>query len=150
MSSKKQRKKLRLQRTSVSQAQQKALKIKDPVKKNVPELIEEFRKMFSQCSNEEEFFEMLANSLFRAVNCNPRRGEYGPYWTPFEKIKEFFTAAASNKWQWYLNSSCKYVNFWVDTRDCACLISNREQKMISIEELMYQYRHDSETKKEQE
>lgn len=149
-SSKKQRKKSRSLADLNSISKVEVPKIKDPLKKSIPELVEEFREMFSKCENEEEFFTALATSLFRTVNCSPRKSEFGPYWTPFEKIKEFLTQMKSLKWRWPRNPSCKYVNFWMDTRDGACIISNRAEHMISFEELMYQYVYKSEEKKEKE
>jgi len=41
-------------------------------------------------------------------------------------------------WWWSRNSKCKYVSVRIDMRDGNCILSDRNGKRISVEDLKYQ------------
>lgn len=57
-------------------------------------------------------------------------------WQPVEPIIEMLGSAS---WTWVRNRRCKYVHLFVDTRDMRCLLRDRNQLRISMEDLRKQY-----------
>lgn len=45
-------------------------------------------------------------------------------------------------WGWYRNTECKYISLRVDMRDGHCVLMDREDNVITLEALQYQYRGD--------
>lgn len=45
-------------------------------------------------------------------------------------------------WGWYRNTKCKYISLRVDMRDGHCVLMDREDNVITLEDLQYQYRGD--------
>ncbi len=44
----------------------------------------------------------------------------------------------NKNWSWVRNSACKYINLRIDTRDFKCLLSNRDDQEITLEDLSRQ------------
>lgn len=57
-------------------------------------------------------------------------------WQPIEPILEMIK---SDDWSWTRNMRCKYLALFLDTRDMRCLLRDRNQVRISLEELRRQY-----------
>ncbi len=53
-------------------------------------------------------------------------------------IEEIIEVTSSKDWTWMKNSRCKYLNIRMDTRDGHCLISDRNNERISLDQLRYQ------------
>lgn len=60
-------------------------------------------------------------------------------WTPIQDILKVILLAQNSGWMWYWNTRCKYVELRIDMRDQCALIRDREGKLISLEQLQYQY-----------
>lgn len=60
-------------------------------------------------------------------------------WWPFGLVMQVIRDASEQRWMWYWNTRCKYVELRIDMRDQCCLIRDREGKPISLEQLQYQY-----------
>lgn len=56
-------------------------------------------------------------------------------WVPLDKIIRILK---KSNWSWVRNPKCKYIGLRIDTRDNRCLIQNRYEEDIGLEELEYQ------------
>ena len=57
-------------------------------------------------------------------------------WVPIAEVLEVLN---SKEWTWAANQRCKYLNLRVDMRDGHCLIKDRHNQTITLEELKHQY-----------
>ena len=57
-------------------------------------------------------------------------------WQPAE---DALAVIKHNYWTWARNQHCKYITLWVDTRDGRCLMRDRYQLRISMDDLRRQY-----------
>ena len=77
-------------------------------------------------------------------------------WVPIEKVLEALGCPTPSQlsladriknWVWFKNSSCKYINLRIDTRDLHCVIFDGDNKRITLEQLAYQYGDDEKEEK---
>lgn len=59
-------------------------------------------------------------------------------WDNFDDVLEVLQKMKTGEWDWKRNGVCKYINVRVDSRDMKCVISDRNNKRITLEELKKQ------------
>lgn len=65
-----------------------------------------------------------------------------PKWIPITEVMEVLAESKSetpDSWHWGANTRCKYLNIRLDMRDGHCLIYDRNNNPITLEQLRYQY-----------
>ena len=60
-------------------------------------------------------------------------------WDHIDDVLKVVKLAQQNLWCWSRNSACKYINVRIDMRDGGCLLHDRDNKRIGVEQLAYQY-----------
>ena len=63
-------------------------------------------------------------------------------WIPIEDVLNVIEKSKDKKsadWTWVMNSKCKYISLRIDMRDGHCLILDRHDNPITLEQLQYQY-----------
>ena len=60
-------------------------------------------------------------------------------WIAFSQITEVVNSSLKGNWDWFRNSRCKYINLRIDMRDGNCLIKDRDEELITLEQLRYQF-----------
>lgn len=64
-------------------------------------------------------------------------------WDNIDDFIAVLKAARAEKWYWFRNTRCKYVELRVDMRDGGCIIKDREGVRIAPEDLSYQEGQDA-------
>ena len=59
-------------------------------------------------------------------------------WIDVSKVIEVVEKAKNRKWNWGFNSRCKYINIRIDMRDGHCLLFDRDDNPITLDDLNYQ------------
>lgn len=59
-------------------------------------------------------------------------------WDNFDDVLEVLQKMRTGEWDWKHISICKYINVRVDSRDMKCVISDRNNKRITLEDLKKQ------------
>ena len=54
-------------------------------------------------------------------------------------LSEVIDVLNDPEWEWWRNSKCKYLVIRLDMRDGKCLISDRNGKPLTVEELKAQF-----------
>lgn len=60
-------------------------------------------------------------------------------WDSIDDFIAVLEAMRADKWKWWWNTRCKYVELRVDMRDGGCIIRDREGKRIDPKQLAYQH-----------
>ncbi len=60
-------------------------------------------------------------------------------WVSIDEVTKILSLAKENKWFWFKNTRCKYLNLRVDMRDGHCIIKDRDGNKITIDQLNYQH-----------
>lgn len=61
-----------------------------------------------------------------------------PSWIPVDDVVAIVNDSINDKWHWYENFDCKYIELRIDMRDGHCVIANRYGKSITLDDLKYQ------------
>ena len=64
-------------------------------------------------------------------------------WDHLDDFLAVYNKMREDKWVWFKNMDCKYVDIRIDMRDGGCIIRNKEGKRISPEQLAWQYSSDT-------
>lgn len=59
-------------------------------------------------------------------------------WDHVDDVLAILTLARTGKWMWYANPKCKYIGLRIDMRDGGCILTDRDGKRISLQELAAQ------------
>lgn len=62
-----------------------------------------------------------------------------PQWIPLALVMEVVADSKRDKWDWFKNSKCKYIELRIDMRTASCLIRDRDGNPITLEQLQFQY-----------
>lgn len=65
-------------------------------------------------------------------------------WDSIDDFIAVLNDMRAGKWNWYLNTKCKYVNLSVDMRDGGCIIADKDGNRIDPKDLAYQYERKNE------
>jgi hypothetical protein len=60
-------------------------------------------------------------------------------WIPFESVTKVIEKAKAFDWCWTKNSRCKYITVRIDMRDGKCILTDRDDDKITLEQLQHQY-----------
>lgn len=64
-------------------------------------------------------------------------GLSGP--TPVDEIKKVISLMKEDKWTWLANSKCKYISVLVDKTEQRCVLFDRDDNIITLDQFKYQY-----------
>ena len=114
---------------------------------NLPHISEESEK-----EAKEKAKEKAKEAETEETTSYPKVEQPAVEWVPIEKVLEALGCAPQQmaasqttllerikKWVWFKNSSCKYINLRIDTRDLHCIIYDGDNKRITLDQLAYQY-----------
>jgi hypothetical protein len=68
-----------------------------------------------------------------------KRAEFFEPPVDWRSIDDVLKLLVDENWNWHRNQRCKYLALFLDTRDMRCLIRDRNQIRITLEEVAKQY-----------
>lgn len=60
-------------------------------------------------------------------------------WVSIDEVIKILEKMKREEWTWMANSKCKYLNLRVDMRDGHCVIRDRNNSPITLDELNFQH-----------